>query len=439
MIYKISKENKKLKGTIDLPASKSISNRILIIQALAPPRPSPKGGRANAQETPGGSDFKIKNLAEAEDTQVLKQLLDSSDTELNAGSAGTTMRFLTAYLAAKEGTRVLTGSERMKERPISVLVNVLRQLGANIEYLGNEGYPPLKIQGTELTGSEVEIDGSVSSQYISALLLIAPTLPNGLIIKIKDQALSQPYINMTLEIMKHFGVKSKWRGNEIVVAPQKYIAQDFEIEADWSAASYWYEMAALSDDVDITLTGLKKKSLQGDSVVAEIFGQFGIMTTFLNEGIHLTKSEIRTPAKGGSTSGGKSQIIYDLSNCPDLAQTLAVTCTALNIPATLSGLNSLRIKETDRIVALKKELNKLGVKVEELNKGSMIITPISNIQYPISNIQTYKDHRMAMAFAPMAIKLGEVKIKDPGVVNKSYPNFWNDLKTVGFEIEEINE
>jgi len=435
MIYKISKANKKLKGTIDLPSSKSISNRILIIQALCK------------------ENFQLNNLAQAEDTQVLKQLLNSpactavsagrSEMELNAGAAGTTMRFLTAYLATRKGIRILTGSERMKERPISLLVNALRQLGANIEYLGNEGFPPLKIQGTTLTGSEVEIDGSVSSQYISALLLIAPTLPNGLIIKIKGLISSRPYINMTLKIMAHFGVKSEWKKNVIVVDPQEYIAKDFEIEPDWSAASYWYEMAALSNEVDLILNGLDKESLQGDFVVAKIFERFGIKTTFLNEGIHITKPD--PVIRQVSPSYDSGEIQYNLSNCPDLAQTLAVTCSALNIPVLFSGLNSLRIKETDRITALKNELSKVGIQVEELNKESISINhsePASRqagLQTPSAELLTYQDHRMAMAFAPMAIELGEVRIKDPEVVNKSYPNFWNDLKTVGFEIEEITE
>ncbi|MFH1319454.1 MAG: 3-phosphoshikimate 1-carboxyvinyltransferase [Bacteroidota bacterium] len=419
MTYKISKPTKELKGKITLPSSKSISNRVLIIRALC------KEG------------FEISNLSDAEDTKVLQQLLTSTESVLDVGAAGTAMRFLTAYLSIKQGTWILTGSERMKERPVSILVDALRQLGAEIEYLGKEGYPPLKIKGASLSGQEVEIDGSLSSQYISALLLIAPVLPNGLSIKITSPPdnrqgiiASKPYIKMTLKIMKHFGVLCSWHDDTIMVEHGGYFTsvpneKDYIIEGDWSSASYWYAMVSLADEADLIITNIKKETIQGDAIVARIFTHFGVQTEYLDNGIRLYKGK---PVA--------EQFGFDFSDCPDLAQTVIVVSSVLGISGIFGGLESLRIKETDRITALKNELDKISVKVKEFNKGGIIIKPNPKSQTPNTEFHTYNDHRMAMAFAPVAIKYGEIKIKDPGVVNKSYPRFWEDLRSVGFKIEE---
>ena len=417
MKYKISHPTKKLHGIVELTASKSESNRALIIQALCREK------------------FNIKNLAAAEDTVVLKYILSSaqasdSGTIYNVGASGTGMRFLTAYFAAQPGTRILTGSERMKKRPIGILVNALRDLGADIEYMEEEGFPPLKISGKTLLGTEVEMDGNVSSQFISALLLISPELQNGLVIKFKGEVTSLPYINMTLKMMEEFRVYGQWHDNYISVSKQKYHKKseplyEFQVEADWSSASYWYAMAALSAEVDFTIKGLKNPSLQGDSMVADIFTFFGVKTEFIENGIKLTK-----------INSEKEHFGFDFSDCPDLAQTVAVVVSALNIPALFNGLNTLRIKETDRIAALKNELKKLGAEVEILNDNSIEIYPQSQILNPLS-ISTYDDHRMAMAFTALAMKLDSITIEDAEIVKKSYPDFWNDLKKVGFVIEEV--
>ena len=418
MKYRISHPTKKLIGNIELTASKSESNRALIIQALCSER------------------FEIKNLATAEDTVVLQEILNSaaqkphSELKFDVGASGTAMRFLTAFFATKTGTTILSGSERMKKRPIGILVDALRDLGAIIEYIEEEGFPPLKITGKKLTGTEIEMDGNVSSQFITALLLISPELQNGLVIKFKGEVTSRPYVNMTLKMMQEFRVYGQWHENFISVSKQRYHKKSeplylFEVEADWSSASYWYAIAALSKEADFTIKGLKQPSLQGDSIVASIFSFLNVKTEYVPGGIHLTK-----------TKGTRQHFSFDFSDCPDLAQTIAVAASALNIAALFNGLHTLRIKETDRITALKKELNKLGVAVEIINDNSIEITPPTSLKPVPSPIATYDDHRMAMAFAVLAMKLDSITIEQPEVVKKSYPNFWNDLKSVGFEIEE---
>lgn len=405
--------NKTLNGAITLPSSKSISNRALMIKALS------------------GLDIEISNLSDAKDTQILAELLaDKSRTIFDVGHAGTAMRFLTAYLAIKEGEFVLTGSERMQQRPIKILVDALRTLGAEIEYLKNEGFPPLKIKGKKLSGGEITIDGSVSSQYISALMLAAPYMENGLKINFEGQLTSKPYLEMTLEIIKYFGAKLTWKEDAIEVKAGRYVAKDFYVEADWSAASYWYSMVALAREAEITLLGLQNESLQGDVVVAKIYENFGVKTEFIENGIRLTKNS--------SPITHHSPLFLDFTNCPDLAQTIAVTCTALNVPTKLTGLSTLRIKETDRIAALQNELNKLGYNVEVENDDLIIIPSLRTDRHSCESrnlsIKTYNDHRMAMAFAPLAL-LYPITIENPDVVIKSYPNFWEDLKRVGFEME----
>jgi len=413
MKHTISHPTKKINGTIELTASKSESNRALIIQALC------------------SEKFEIKNLALAQDTATLTKILHSPDSQLlDVGAAGTTMRFLTAYFSTKIGTRILTGSERMKKRPIGILVNALRELGAEIEYMEEEGFPPLKITGKALRGGEIEMDGNVSSQFISALLLISTELQNGLVIKFKGDVTSRPYINMTLKMLEEFRVYGQWHENSISVSKQKYHKKSEEnyvytVEGDWSAASYWYAMAALSKEADLTIKGLKHTSLQGDSIVADVFSFFGVKTEYITDGIRITKNRIKDEHFG-----------FDFSDCPDIAQTIAVVVSALHIPALFNGLHTLRIKETDRIEALKVELKKIGTEVEILNDNSIKITPLkTNNENPIT-INTYEDHRMAMAFSALAMKLNEITIEDPSVVKKSYPNFWNDLKSLGFSIKE---
>jgi 3-phosphoshikimate 1-carboxyvinyltransferase len=344
---------------------------------------------------------------------------------VDAKDAGTTFRFLTAYLSQKKGEWILTGTERMKERPIGILVDALRQLGAEITYAEKENFPPLKIKGRKLHGRELSIDGGVSSQYISALLMIAPTLEGGLKLKLTGEILSRPYIEMTLRLMHHFGIQYKWNENEIEIEQQYYIAKDFSVEADWSAASYWYELVALSDDADVLLKGLNKDSLQGDAVITEIMRQFGVQTEFITEGVRLTKNSLSVLPP--------QSFFYNFQSCPDLAQTLAVTCAALGVKAELSGVKNLRIKETDRLNALQSELKRIGVDSES---SSFIfhLSSLSSLKTPNSPFQTYHDHRMAMCLAPLALKFGEIEIENSEVVKKSYPDFWKDLASVGFEI-----
>jgi 3-phosphoshikimate 1-carboxyvinyltransferase len=421
-MYTVSNPTKKLKGSIQLTASKSESNRALIIQALSKEK------------------FEIKNLATAQDTQTLQEILAADKTYLkesadpgvrtyDVGPAGTTMRFLTAYFATTPGTRVLTGSERMKQRPIGTLVDALRELGAKITYTENEGYPPIRVEGKALKGGEIEIVGNISSQFISALLLVSPSLQNGLVINFKGEVTSRPYINMTLKMMEEFDVYGTWHENSISVSKQKYQRNSdsdyvYEVEGDWSAASYWYAFAALADEVDFTIKGLKNSSLQGDSIVSELFTFFNVNTTYTNDGIQLKKKVINNEHFG-----------FDFSDCPDIAQTIAIVAGLLKVPAYFNGLHTLRIKETDRVNALKKELIKAGIEVEIIDDSSMQVTTPALFP-PTAAIETYDDHRMAMAFAALAMKFGSVMIEHPDVVKKSYPDFWNDLKKAGFTIKE---
>jgi len=399
-----------VKGEIYLTASKSESNRALIIRSLS------------------SNDFKIENLAAAKDTNILNSLLNTFSKNdkctLSTGHAGTVMRFMTAFLALQKSEFTLTGSDRMKERPIKVLVDTLKKLGADINYIENEGYPPLLIKGKELVGGQVEVDGSVSSQYISALLLIAPKLEKGLQIQFKGDVISQPYINMTIEIMKYFGANLVWKDNSIIVEHGDYKARDFTVEADWSAASYWYSIAALAKEVDITLYGLKKESLQGDAVVQDVYKNFGVQTEFIKGGVHLTKPS------GFITNN--LPLNLDFEDCPDIAQTVAVTCAALNVEAHFTGLKTLRIKETDRVFAIENELNHLGYNVG-IEGNDIVISKSIETKAKTHPVKTYDDHRMAMAFAPLGL-IDPITIKDEEVVVKSYPNFWKDLKSLKFEV-----
>ena len=410
MIYQVSTDIKEINGTINLPASKSISNRALIINALS------------------YSPYPIQNLSDSDDTKVLTAALFSNSNKFDIGHAGTAMRFLTAFLAKIVGEWEITGSERMQQRPIAILVDALIQLGAQIEYLGNEGCPPLKILGSHLKGQTIELDGSVSSQYISALLLIAPTIENGLTLKLKGNITSRSYIKVTLELMAKFGIQYRWDENEIYVPEQKYFALDFTCEADWSGASYWYQMMALVDKGEILLENLLLDSLQGDVNIASWFEQFGVTSTQKTEGVLLTKSKNRQPDK----------LVLDFIENPDVAQTMACLCVAKNIPFHFSGLKTLKIKETDRIAALQNELAKFGIRITEPEHGELAWDGSVDMEQQEENpiIRTYHDHRMALAFAPMALAGYNMQIDDPMVVTKSYPGFWEDLKQVGFSIKD---
>ncbi len=417
MNYRISHPTKKIQAEITLTSSKSESNRALIIQALCPEK------------------FEIDNLSAAFDTTTLDTILKLSATQHDfafahdVGGAGTAMRFLTAFFATKIGTHILTGSDRMKKRPIGILVNALRDLGASIEYMEEDGFPPLKIYGRTLKGGQIEMDGNVSSQFISALLLIAPELQNGLFIKFKGEVTSRPYINMTLKMMEEFGVYGQWHDNSISVNQQNYhikrdVGYTYKVEGDWSSASYWYAIAALSDTAELTIKGLKHPSLQGDAIVAAIFTFFAVKTEYISDGIRITKQNVKDEHFG-----------FDFSDCPDLAQTIAVVVAGLEIPALFNGLHTLRIKETDRIEALKIELKKIGVDVEIVNDNSIKINNGSLTKHPVS-IETYEDHRMAMAFAALSLKLDSILIKEAAVVKKSYPDFWKDLMRAGFSVNQ---
>jgi 3-phosphoshikimate 1-carboxyvinyltransferase len=417
MVYRISRPDKKLNGSIALTASKSESNRALIIQALCEEK------------------FGISNLASAEDTQILQKILkngsfkEGASNNFDVGPAGTSMRFLCAFLATRPGVHILTGSDRMKNRPIGILVDALRQLGAQIAYLENEGFAPLKITGTKLKGGEIEMDGSVSSQFVSALLLISTEMQNGLVIRFKGDVTSRPYINMTLKMLEEFRVYGQWQENAISVSKQSYHRKSeegysYHVEADWSAASYWYAMAALSAEAELEIKGLNHPSLQGDAILSDVFTFFGIKTEYIPDGVKLSKAHIKDEHFG-----------FNFSDCPDIVQTIAVTAAAMGVPAFFNGLQTLKIKETDRVEALKVELSKLGTQVE-VEGHTMKLTPSEKLSDP-GMIHTYEDHRMAMSFAALAMKLDHIDIEEPDVVRKSYPAFWDDLKRMGFVIKDV--
>lgn len=407
---------KQVRGTVVLPSSKSISNRALVINALA--------GNKNLPE----------NVSDCDDTKVMINWLSTHPELVDIGPAGTAMRFSSALLAVSEGTHTITGSERMKNRPIGILVDALRNLGAKVEYVEKEGFPPLKITGSQaLEGGELPLPGNVSSQYISALLMIGPSLKKGLTLTLTDNIVSRPYINLTLRLINDFGGDARWENDcTIKVEPQQYITRDYFVESDWSGASYWFEMVALSNDADaeVILPGLFKKSYQGDSKVAEIFEQLGVKTDYLGS-TDEDKAGIRISKSGNVCK----QLEYDFVNQPDLAQTFVVTCCMMGIPFHFTGLQSLKIKETDRIEALKTELLKLGYVVEDKNDSEMMWDGKMTEATSDAAIDTYEDHRMAMAFAPCALKLGNIKINNPHVVSKSYPNYWKDLEMMNFTIK----
>ena len=413
--YKLTAPER-LAQTIQLPASKSISNRALIIYALS-------GGR-NLPE----------NLSDCDDTEVIIEALRYMPDEININAAGTAMRFMTAYLSVMRGTHVITGTERMQHRPIAILVDALRKLGAQIEYVGQEGFPPLKITGKKLQGGLLAIPGNVSSQYISALLMIGPMLEEGLTLQLTGDIISRPYIDLTLWMMGEFGAEAKWSSADtITVAHKPYKSRDYYIESDWSGASYWYEMVALSKDRDaeVKLTGLMDGSMQGDSTTRYIFSLLGVKTTFETQQKGIP--QMVTLKKNGR---GVGKLEYDFVNAPDLAQTFVVTCAALGIPFHFKGLSTLKIKETDRIAALKTEMLKLGFVIHDVNDSELYWDGERCEPNLEAGIDTYEDHRMALAFAPFAMRQEGLIINNPQVVTKSYPKFWDDLKLVGFNIEE---
>ena len=458
MQYKILSPGS-VNSSIVLPSSKSISNRALAIGALA------------------GSIASITNLSDCDDTEVMQRWLTERPSTVDVGAAGTSMRFSTALLAVGHGEHVITGSERMKNRPIKILVDALRRLGADISYVEKEGYPPLRIVGKGgLSCGSVSLPGNVSSQYISALMMIGPYLKDGLILTLTDKVISRPYIEMTMSLMRQFGAKVYWdcssdesngivdeycnsnstvdelchsngtvdeslesnsagdkstESNVIIVEPGRYAVKSFNVESDWGAASYWYEMVALSSEGDarVLLPGLYEDSLQGDSKGREVFSLLGVKTEYTKDGVLLSKKtrEVDT-------------LEYDFVQMPDLAQTFVVTCCMMGVPFHFTGLESLKIKETDRIVALKNEMAKLGFDLEDRNDSELLWDgrrrALTAEEYDSVAIDTYEDHRMAMAFAPVALVNGSIRINNPHVVSKSYPRYWDNLLAAGFQFEQ---
>lgn len=414
-----------LHASIQLPASKSISNRALILHALAHGKLMPC------------------NLSDCDDTKVMIRALDGEPEHIDILAAGTAMRFLTAYLSVTPGTRIITGTERMQQRPIRILVDALRELGAQIDYAGNEGFPPLRITGTKLKGEEISLAGNVSSQYISALLMIGAVLPKGLQLHLTGDIISRPYINLTLQLMRDFGARAEWASeSSITVYPGGYRDVSFNVESDWSAASYWYQILALAGmrkkegktaneqeenkqktTSEVELLGLFPHSYQGDSRGAEVFSRLGVHTEFTDRGVRLTQTG--TPV---------DRLVEDMVDIPDLAQTFVVTCCLMNIPFRFTGLQSLKIKETDRITALITELHKLGYVIHS-EQDSILQWDGERCPAETSPvISTYEDHRMAMAFAPACLVLPQIEIDEPQVVSKSYPEYWTDLIKAGFKI-----
>ena len=408
------KAPRQLNASINLPASKSISNRALVINAMA------------------GCKLQPRNLSDCDDTEVIIAALHDMPDVINIKAAGTAMRFMTAYLSATPGEHTITGTERMQNRPIAILVDALRYLGADIQYEKKEGYPPLHIVGKPLEGGHLEVVGNISSQYISALLMIAPTLKNGLQLRITDGAISRPYIDLTLWMMREYGADADWSdADTITVNAKPYERHEYTIESDWSAAAYWYEMLALrgNDESEVRFKGLMDASRQGDSIVKYIFSLLGVKTKYSTvEGERFPTVSIK------SHQCMLPRLDYDFSSVPDLAQPVVVTCALRDIPFRFTGLATLRIKETDRIEALKRELHKLGFVLRDEN-GDTLIWDGTRCEPTLEPIDTYDDHRMAMAFAPAAIIFPGLRINEPQVVTKSYPQYWADLQKAGFEVK----
>jgi 3-phosphoshikimate 1-carboxyvinyltransferase len=410
---KLSHSTKKLSGTVQLTGSKSESNRALIIQALSKGKVS------------------IENLSEADDTVLLTRAIKDANAEgegqktIDIGPAGTAMRFMTSYLNLIPGDFILTGSERMQQRPIGILVDALKTIGADVHYVKKTGYPPLHIEGKLFQGKDkVSIKGDVSSQYISSLLLIASSLKKGLTIEIEGELTSRPYVTMTLNMLAEAGIQHTWEGNNIQILPQEAKEATIYVEPDWSAASYWYAMVALAEEAEVRLPGLKKNSLQGDIAISEIMEHFGVKTTFEEKGILLQKTALQS-----------DKMLFDLKECPDLAQTVVVVAAVLKRNVSFTGLETLKIKETDRIAALQNEIGKFGATFTEDNEVYHLNT--DNVQEPEAiSIATYEDHRMAMAFAPLALVFKEIQIEEPHVVEKSYPMYWDHLTAQGFSIAD---
>lgn len=409
MKYRLKKHYKRLNSSITLESSKSESNRVLIINALA-----------------GGNVSNIHNISEARDTQTMIHLLSQQVPNYDVKDAGTTMRFLTAYLVIQGPQAVITGTERMKQRPIGPLVEALREIGAEISYLDRNGYPPLQINRLQnQNATEISIPGNISSQYISALLMIAPCLPLGLTITLSTEIFSRPYIQMTLDVMKAFGVTATWDHQTISIASQSYHPSSYTIEGDWSGASYWYGFVAIAPEgSSLELPGIRENSSQGDKVIADIMKKMGVSTHFRFGSVVLEK-KVRVDG----------MIKLDFRDCPDLAQTVMVTAAASGVILEMTGLESLKIKETDRVAAMQSELEKIGASLYE-QSGVWTLKPSDELPDAVS-IETYEDHRMAMAFAPLA-QLMDVTIEDPMVVNKSYPEFWDEVKRLGVEIESVS-
>ena len=398
-MIEISSINKTIYGSIDLESSKSISNRLLIINQLCKKK------------------FEIQNLSNAKDTKILNELLDSFKTkkDINCEDAGTALRFVIAFLATKEGIWKVSGSKRMHERPIKPLIDCLIELGAEIKYLEMEGFPPIEIQTKKLKSKKLSLPGDISSQFISALLLVSPTIENGLILEITSKVLSKPYIDMTLGLMSEFGIEYSWENNLIKVEQQNYLAKNIEVENDWSAASFWYSFLALSKSGEITIPNLYANSLQGDSVLSSIYSKLGIKTEFKEDSIVLSK-----------TKNIAKEIELDLSNHPDLALPIIVTCCGLRIEANLTGLESLKLKESNRLECIKKELEKFNI-ICSVSGSSIKIKENQKIVQPTSTIECHNDHRIAMSIAPLSMKVDSIKFDNKNVVNKSYPKFWEDF------------
>ena len=406
MKFKVKHSQDTVTGALQITGSKSESNRLLIIESLF-------------------KNLQISNLSNSDDTHVMKKALASNEVEVDIHHAGTAMRFLTAYFAVQDGREtVLTGSQRMQERPIKLLVEALRSMGAEISYEKNEGYPPIRIQGKKLQANSVSLQANISSQYISALMLIGASLPQGLTINLEGQVTSTPYILMTLEMLQRSGIQGSFEGNTIKIeACSELSPKTIPVESDWSSASYFYSIAALAEEAEIKLSNYREESLQGDSCLANIYKQFGVETSFGENSITLKKSKCSKPAS----------ITEDLRNSPDIAQTITVTCLGLGTACKLTGLHTLKIKETDRLVALKNEIEKLGGEVV-ISNDHLELKASATLKENIA-IATYNDHRMAMAFAPIALKV-PVIIEDAMVVSKSYPDFYNDLETLKFTVEK---